>query len=66
VEVEATFNQGDLGFLQLLHRVGSGGSSHKDYIRWARNREGRAGKDIYKDLLDLYAAVKKQERKRTA
>ena len=36
----------------------------RDYISWARQREGKVGDDIYKGLLDLYTAAKKHEGKK--
>ncbi|HWY60179.1 MAG TPA: hypothetical protein VNZ03_37305 [Terriglobales bacterium] len=31
----------------------------KQYVGWARKREGQSGQDIYQDLFDLYEAIKK-------
>jgi len=33
----------------------------RDYVDWARKREGESGKDIYENLFALYATLKKEK-----
>lgn len=35
-----------------------------EYVAWARSREGKAGREIYEDLFDMYKAIQKFEGKK--